>query len=207
METTVHSITSVGPDTVAVELATPAGFDASPGQFVKLLFEIDGETVGRFYTISSSVITERFELTIGFDPEAGGAVTERLQALDEGAPLTFEGPFGNSTYEGASEVLILAGGPGVGPAVAIAEVALAGGAEVGVVYQTADPAHRERLDALAEAGAAVWIDAAPLSEGIATVSPSPGTAQVFVFGFADLVAEATAVDMIDPSTAKIENFG
>jgi cytochrome-b5 reductase len=207
METTVQRISSVGPDTVAVELSTPAGFTADPGQFVKLVFEIDGETTGRFYTISSPAISDSFELTIGFDPEAGGPVTDRLQALAVGDHLTFEGPFGQSTYTDASRVLILAGGPGVGPAVAVAEVAHAAGAEVAVVYQAAAPAHGDRLAALDAAGATVWVDDAPLSEGVDAVPVSPDSAQVFVFGFADLVAEATAIAGVDPSRAKIENFG
>jgi ferredoxin-NADP reductase len=207
METTVISVTSVGPDTVAVELDSPAGFTASPGQFVKLLFEIDGETIGRFYTISSAAVDDRFELTIGFDPEAGGAVTDRLQAIAEGEQVTFDGPYGQSTYEGAERVLIIAGGPGVGPAVAVGEVARDAGAEVGVVYQTSAPAHTARLEALDAAGAGVWIDDAPLRDGLAAVSTPPESSQVFVFGFAELVEEATAIDGIDPATAKIENFG
>jgi len=207
METTVHRISAVGPDTVAVELSTPAGFTADPGQFVKLVFEIDGETTGRFYTISSSAISDTFELTIGFDPEAGGAVTDRLQALAVGDSLRFEGPFGQSTYTDGSQVLILAGGPGVGPAVAVAEVAHEAGAEVAVVYQAEVPVHADRLAALEAAGAAVWVDDAPLSVGIDAVSVSPDSSQVFVFGFADLVAEATAIEGVDPTSAKIENFG
>jgi ferredoxin-NADP reductase len=207
MQTTVRSVTSVGPDTVAVDLQTPGSFTAAPGQFVKLVFEIDGETMGRFYTISSPSTTDSFELTIGFDPEAGGAVTHRLQSLSEGDVLSFEGPFGQSTYDGEKRVLVLAGGPGIGPAVAIADVALAAGADVTVVYQTTAPVHQQRLDALEAAGATVWVDDAPLAAGVEAVDADATDAQVFVFGFADLVAEATAISGIDAATAKIENFG
>ena len=207
METTVRSITSVGPDTIAVDLRTPPDFTAAPGQFVKLLFEIDGETTGRFYTISSPSVTDSFELTIGFDPQAGGAVTERLQSLSEGDVLAFEGPFGQSTYEGEPQVVVLAGGPGIGPAVAIADVALAADADVTVIYQAPAPVHGQRLDAVEAAGASVWVGDAPLADAVAAVDADPTGAQVFVFGFADLVAEATAISGIDATTAKIENFG
>jgi cytochrome-b5 reductase len=207
MQTTVQSITSVGPDTIAVDLQTPPEFTAAPGQFVKLQFEIGGETMGRFYTISSPSTTDTFELTIGFDPEAGGAVTERLQSLNEDDVISFEGPFGQSTYEGEKRVLVLAGGPGIGPAVAIADVALAAGADVTLVYQATAPVHQQRLDALEVEGATVWVGDASLADGVAAVDADATDAQVFVFGFADLVAEATAISGIDATTAKIENFG
>ena len=51
----------MGPDTIAVDLQTPPEFTAAPGQFVKLQFEIGGETMGRFYTISSPSTTDTFD--------------------------------------------------------------------------------------------------------------------------------------------------
>ncbi len=46
-ETTVRAVRDVGPDTVAIDLDTPADFEGTPGQFVKLSTIIDGEQEAR----------------------------------------------------------------------------------------------------------------------------------------------------------------
>jgi len=138
-ETTVVAVREVGTDAVAIEVATPEGFSARPGQFVKLSATVDGESVSRFYTVSSIDTDGTFELTISYDPDEGGAFSEYLLSIAPDDPVTIAGPFGSDYYEGEPRVVVLAGGPGVGPAVAIAEGAIADGGEAVVIYRDDDP--------------------------------------------------------------------
>ncbi|WP_336136040.1 FAD-dependent oxidoreductase [Natronomonas amylolytica] len=212
IETTVAAVREVGPDAVAIDLETPAGFEAEPGQFVKLSTEIDGETEGRFYTVSSPDTDETFEFTISYDPEEGGAFSEYLPNIEAGDTVTITGPFGGDYYEGEDRVVVLAGGPGVGPAVAIAERALADGNEAAVVYRDDNPLHEDRLATLATTGADVFVlsESEPLTDAVAAVLTTDEGEQVFIYGFADFLADAEAAIEAaggDPDEAKAENFG
>ncbi len=207
----VAAVRDVGPDAVAIDVESPAEFDAEPGQFVKLTFEVDGEAESRFYTISSPDVSDTFEITVGIDPE--GTVAPSLADLEAGDELTVSGPFGSDYYEGEPFAVVLAGGPGVGPAVGIAERALDEGNDAAVVYRDDDPIHGDRLDALADRGAFVRLlgddddlDAAT-ADALAAADADP---QVFVYGFADFIDAATdtvAAAGGDAEGAKIENFG
>jgi len=208
---TVTAVESVGPDTVAVRFETPEGFTAQPGQFVKLSGTVDGEDYSRFYTLSSPDVTATFETTIGVDPDEGGPFSRHLADLEPGDELGMSGPFGDDHYEGESRVVVLAGGPGVGPAVGIGERAVADGGEAALVYRAATPAHRERLDALSDRGATVRVigDDEPLAthaEELLTGEPGEGA---FVYGFDDFVGEAEAAigTVGEVDAAKVENFG
>jgi ferredoxin-NADP reductase len=207
-ELAIAAVHSVGPDAVAIEFETPEGFAASPGQFVKVTRTIDGEPESRFYTVSSPDARETFEVTVEIDPE--GEFTPALAEVEPGDSLTTSGPYGSSYYEGEPRILIIAGGPGVGPAVGIAERTLADGGEAGVVYRDASPIHSERLEALADAGAFVRVldPDESLADPVAEFN-SEGT-QVFVYGFAAFLDDA--IDAIeaadgDGDDAKVENFG
>ncbi len=236
MDTTVGVVAneSVGPDTYAVTFESPPAFDGLPGQFVKLSADIDGEGHARFYTLSSPDTEETFETTIEVDA-AGGPFSAHLADLQEGDEVAVEGPYGNEHYEGEARVVVLAGGPGVGPAVAIGEAALEDDNDAVVVYQhDGVPAHQARLNALASAGASVDlvdVDEPDLDDAGGEVEASEeadaggenafeaavddavtaiADEQVFVYGFADFVATArTAIEAAggDPDDAKVENFG
>ncbi|EMA46175.1 Oxidoreductase FAD-binding domain protein [Halococcus saccharolyticus DSM 5350] len=200
----------VGPETIALDLATPDGFDARPGQFVKLSLDVDGERRSRFYTLSSPTVDDTFEVTVGVDPD--GEVAPYLAELETGDSVTMAGPFGSAHYEDESRTTILAGGPGVGPAIGIAERTLDDGGETAVVYRDDDPVHEDRLDALREAGATVHIVGSDVDLTDPTADALAGDAdeQVFVYGFADFLDAATdalAAAGGDPDRAKIENFG
>jgi 3-phenylpropionate/trans-cinnamate dioxygenase ferredoxin reductase subunit len=204
----VAAVHDVGPDAIAVELETPDGFDAWPGQFVKLIVTVDGEEEPRFYTISSPDVEDTFELTVGIDPE--GAVTPQLRSLEAGDELAIAGPYGDAHYEEESRVLILAGGPGIGPAVGIAERALADSGEAAIVYRDEAPIHEDRLAELGSRGVDVELltPADTLDEAVADALTDD--TQVFVYGFADFLDDATAALESaggDPEEAKIENFG
>jgi cytochrome-b5 reductase len=207
---TVVGVSDVGPDTVAIEFETPADFTARPGQFVKLSATVDGESYSRFYTLSSPDTDGTFEVTVGVDPEAAGPFSRFLVDLAPGDELDCTGPFGDQHYDGESRVVVLAGGPGVGPAVGIGERARADGAAVAVVYRDEAPAHGERLADLSNAGATVFVLGGGIGEAVADVVTGDAGEQVFVYGFADFVAEAEeaiAAAGGDPDGAKVENFG
>lgn len=214
MESTaaVTAVDEVGPSTVAVTLETPAGFDARPGQFVRLGADVDGESYARFYTLSSPDADGTFEVTVGIDPEEGGPFSRFLAELAPGDELTVAGPFGDAAYDGEARPVVLAGGPGIGAAVGIAERALAEGHDAAIVYRPdADgEAHGDRLATLGERGATIRVvDAGdPIADAVADVLAVPGTA--FVYGFRAFVDDALAAIEAaggDPDAAKVESFG
>ncbi|WP_122089437.1 ferredoxin--NADP reductase [Halalkalicoccus subterraneus] len=202
-ETTITAVRDVGADTVAVALETPDGFDARPGQFVKLSTEVEGEHVSRFYTLSSPDVGDTIETTIGIDPE--GELGPWIESA-EGETVTVEGPYGSAYYEDEDDSLILAGGPGVGPAVGIGERAIADDNGVTIVYCDDEPVHEDRLADLQEAGATVVVTD-ELADHVASYYEGQ---QVFVYGFQEFVTEALdALEAAggDPEEAKVENFG
>ncbi|QCS42546.1 ferredoxin--NADP reductase [Natrinema versiforme] len=206
---TVESVSEVGPDTVTLELATPEGFDALPGQFVLLRARPDDEVLSRHYTLSSPAVGETFELTVGVDPD--GDLSPWLAALEGGETVHVDGPFGRITYEGEDDVVAVAGGPGVGPAVAIAEAAHDAGHDAVVIYQADEPAHTERLEALEDAGATVvFVDGDAADELADAIASHREDGQLYAFGFDGFVtAVADAIEDAggDADEALIENFG
>jgi cytochrome-b5 reductase len=211
MEATVavRSVESVGPDTVAITFESPTEFEAQPGQFVKLTGVVDDEEYSRFYTLSSPDVDAEFEVTVEVTEE-GGPFSAYLAELSPGEQLEMAGPFGRDYYEGEQRVVVIAGGPGVGPAVGIGERARADGAEVAIVYQDAEPAHVDRLETLEERGADVWITDSDIAPFVEAAISGAEDEQVFVYGFTDFVD--AAVEAIEaaggvPDGAKIENFG
>ena len=207
---TVADVESVGPDTVAIEFETPEGFDAAPGQFVRLGATVDGEHYQRFYTLSSPDVEGTFEVTVGIDEAEGGPFSVHLAALAPGDEMEMAGPFGSNHYEGESRVVVLAGGPGVGPAVAVAERALADGGEAAVVYRDDQPAHGVRLDRLRERGASVVVTDGAVGAAVADAVTGDAGEQVFVYGFQPVVdeaLEALSATGADPDAAKAESFG
>ncbi|WP_049987757.1 FAD-dependent oxidoreductase [Halobellus rufus] len=208
----VSAARDVGPQTVALELESPDEFDAEPGQFVKVSATIDGEGYARFYTLSSPGVDDTFEVTVGVDPEEAGPFSQFLLDLAPGDDLEISGPFGESYYEGESRVVVLAGGPGIGPAVGIAEAAVADGNDAAIVYRTDAPAHGDRLDALRASGASVTVvdESGDIDDAVAAALSGDADEQVFVYGFAGFVDDAvSALDAagVDLDDAKIENFG
>ncbi|WP_276258918.1 FAD-dependent oxidoreductase [Haloglomus litoreum] len=205
----LRSVTRAGPGGIAVEIETPGSFDASPGQFVKLTATVDGEDVSSFYTISSPRVTETFEVTVAVDPD--GDLSPWLAEATPGVSLEMTGPFGSAHYEGEPRVVIVCGGPGIGPAVAIAERAVADGGAAAVVYRDDDPLHLDRLDALAADGASVHVlgTGDPLAPLLTEAVTGDADEQVFVYGFSDFVdeAEATLDGVGIGREPKVENFG
>jgi len=145
-EVAVEGIRDVGEGTVAIDLPTPDGWSIKPGQFVQIGAPVGEEFIVRHYTVSSPYNDGGFEITVGVDPD--GDLSPVLAELEEGDYVSVDGPYGRSYYEGEDRVVVLAGGPGVGPAVGIAErVADEHGAEnTAVVYRDVEHAHLDRLE-------------------------------------------------------------
>lgn len=212
LETTVVGVRDIGSDAVAIDIRTPTGFSALPGQFLKLSTTLDGESVGRFYTISSPDVTETFELTVSYDSDEGGDFSEYLLSLDAGDSIRITGPFGDCHYENESRVVVLAGGPGIGPAVGIAERALTDGGSAAIVYRDDEPIHEERLASLAAADADVFVltEETTLTDAVSNVFTHGSDEQVFVYGFSDFLADVEAAleaAGADVAGVKTENFG
>ncbi|NIB98845.1 FAD-binding oxidoreductase [Halobacterium sp. R2-5] len=204
---TVRAVRDVGADTVAVTFDSPSGFAAEPGQFVQVFGEFEGEREGRFYTLSSPDVAETFEVTVAVDPE--GTLGPWLAAREEGDEVVVSGPFGDDFYEGEDAVVVLAGGPGVGPAVAVGERALADGADVTVVYQDDQPVHEDRLAALSKAGARVVVVAEDVGGAVRSLTGPTGSVP-FVYGFSEFcedAIEALEAAGFDTDAAKVESFG
>ncbi|WP_247728914.1 ferredoxin--NADP reductase [Halovivax limisalsi] len=205
---TIAAVRDVGPGTVALDLETPDGFDALPGQFVLLRASPDDEEIARHYTLSSPSVDETFEVTVGVDPE--GDLSPWLADREPGDVVHIEGPFGEIKYDRDRDVVAIAGGPGVGPAVAIAEAARDAGHDAAVIYQDDEPAHRDRLDALADAGVPVTV-LEQGDEGLReAIAEHVDDGQCYAFGFSDFVRTvADAIDEAggDSDDALIENFG
>ncbi|GGI97613.1 oxidoreductase [Halobellus salinus] len=206
----VTAVRDAGPQTIAIEFEAPAGLDAEPGQFLKLTGVVNGEEYARFYTLSSPGVDDTFEITVGIDPEEAGPFSEFLLELGAGDTIDIAGPFGRSFYEGEPRAVVLAGGPGVGPAVGIGEAAVADGNEVAIVYRTDAPAHQDRLEALRDTGASVVVTDGDIDEHVAAAVGTDAAEQVFVYGFEGFIDDASAaLDAagVDPDDAKAENFG
>ncbi|SMO75427.1 FAD-dependent oxidoreductase [Halorubrum cibi] len=208
----VTAVEEVGSDTYAIRFDTPDGFAAEPGQFVKLGTEIDGEAVARFYTLSSPTTEGTFEVTVGIDVEEGGEFSRFLADIEPGVEMSLSGPFGDQHYDGEGRVVVLAGGPGIGPAVAIARRAIDDGGAAAVVYRDDDPAHEARLDDLRGRGASIAVldGDDDLSAAVAEAVTGAADEAVFVYGFAGFVDDARdAIEAAggDADGAKVENFG
>lgn len=209
---TVDAVRTVGAETVALDVSAPAAFDARPGQFVRLSATVDGTDVARFYTVSSPETDGSFETTVGLDggDDEGPDFAGYLANLSTGDDLAVTGPFGDEYYEGESRAVVLAGGPGVGPAVAIAERAIAAGNEAAVVYRTDAPAHEDRLAALRDQDVTVTVTDEAIGAAVADAVAGVDGEQAFVYGFAEFVDEAAGAlegAGFDPDEAKVENFG
>ncbi len=188
---------------LAVESPFP---EARPGQFVQVGLEVDGARVVRHYTISSPYPDEELEFTVEVDPE--GELSPVLRDLEAGDVVYLDGPFGRSYYEGEDAVTVLAGGPGVGPAVALAERTLDERGEAAVVYEDDEFAHRDRLKEVDERGChlELVLEDDTLEDAVEVALSEVG-GQVFVYGFSKFVDRAldAAEDLVDEEP-KIERF-
>jgi len=115
------------PDAVSLWLRSPDGAEVAfvPGQFLTLVVTVDGQTLRRAYSVSSHrAHAPRVRLTI--KAVHGGRVSGHLnRAAAAGATVRALGPSGDFTWDGGREELVLiGGGSGITPLMAIALAAL-----------------------------------------------------------------------------------
>ncbi|WP_137290491.1 FAD-binding oxidoreductase [Natronorubrum halophilum] len=204
-ELRITRLEDVGDQTAAIEVEAPTDFEAYPGQFVLVRATINGEEETGYYTISSPDVEERFEMTVAVDPD--GTLGPWLVERALGETITVEGPFGDIQYVDDGVALVFAGGPGIGPAIGIAERARRLDHDVTIVYGGDQPPHRDRLDTLKERGATIVLSD-DLEEAVDSIDPS--AVEIYVFGFQQFVEEARdALSRagIDLDTVEIESFG
>jgi ferredoxin-NADP reductase len=202
-QVTVDAVETVGERTVALELRTPEGFDAEPGQFLLVRATVDGVEETGYYTLSSPDTDGTMEVTVEYVPE--GTLAPWLAERKPGDTVEIEGPFGDVRYTGEGPAVVLAEGPGIGPAVGIAERARASDHDATVVFWGQDPPHRDRLDAL-EAGGATVLLVESLDEAADTLAAADAT--VYVFGFESFVRDAkTVADAVGVDDLRAESFG
>jgi ferredoxin-NADP reductase len=165
---------------------------------------VDGVEETGYYTISSPDTDGTMEVTVEYVPE--GTLAPWLAERRPGDTIEVEGPFGDVRYTGEGSVVILAEGPGIGPAVGIAERARATDHDATVVFWGRDPPHRDRLDALETDGATVLL-VESLDEAADTLAAA-GDATVYVFGFESFVRDAkTVAGAAGVDTLRAESFG
>lgn len=205
-QVTVDTIEEVGTRTVALELRTPEGFDAEPGQFLLVRATVDGVEETGYYTLSSSDTEGTMEITVEYVPE--GTLAPWLAERTPGDSVEIEGPFGDVRYTGDGPAVVLAEGPGIGPAVGIAERAREADHDATIVFWGEDPPHRDRLDAL-EADDATVLVVESLDEAADTLADAAeGGATVYVFGFESFVRDATTVaEASGVEDVRAESFG
>jgi ferredoxin-NADP reductase len=143
------------------------------------------------------------EITVEYVPE--GTLAPWLAERSTGDTIEIEGPFGDVRYTGEGPAVVLAEGPGIGPAVGIAERARRAGHDAAVVFWGEDPPHRDRLDALEADGATVRVVGA-LDQATDTLAETEGT--VYVFGFESFVRDAkTVAEAVGVTDLRVESFG
>lgn len=117
-------------DAVAIRFAIPdelrAAYAFTPGQYLTLRAEIDGEDVRRSYSICSPLGSDALE--VGVKKIEGGAFSSHALTLKAGDELDVMTPQGRflAPIGGAHDYLLLAAGSGVTPMVSIAASVLEG---------------------------------------------------------------------------------
>lgn len=205
-ELPIRRLEDVGDRTIAIEVETPADFEAYPGQFVLVRATIDGEEEETgYYTISSPDVEDTFEITIAVDPD--GTLGPWLAERTLGETITVEGPFGDIQYSGGGDALVFARGPGIGPAVGIAERAVGADRNATVVYGGSEPAHADRLAELEDRGVALVLSD-DLTAAVDSLEVAESETYVFGFrGFVEETKDALTDSGVDLDDVAIESFG
>lgn len=109
-------------DTRTILFARPAGFSAEPGQF--LTFHLHGPAgpIRRSYSLSGGAADGPLAVTVKRLP--GGVGSALMHALRPGDVARARGPLGSFVLRGAGALVLVAGGSGVTPIVALLEAAL-----------------------------------------------------------------------------------
>lgn len=208
--TSVRSVRSVGPDTHVASLETPVDFDCYPGQFVRLALTTGGERLEGYYTVSSAYVDS--SLAVTFDTGADSTFGRALATRQNGELVDIAGPFGDAYYEGGRDVVVLAGGPGLGAAVGVCRRATSEGHDATLVYRCDRPDCLTQLRQLRQTSVTVSVvntDSEPLTPAAREALERPATAG-YVYGYSAFVTAATeTVEDTDRAVEdlSVSNFG
>lgn len=108
--------------------------DYSPGQYIGLKLELDGEEVRRNYSLSAQANQREYRISI--KREAGGRVSNYLhEQIGEGDSLQLFPPAGDFVLRPSSKPLaLITAGVGITPALAMLEQALSTGREIHFIH-------------------------------------------------------------------------
>ena len=127
----IAAVRSQTPDAVAITFAIPDdlsdAFAFTPGQYLTLRAEIDGEDMRRSYSICSP-LSDAGRRTVGVKRIADGRFSGFAQGLKPGDRIQVMPPQGRFTAEigGSHDYLLMAAGSGITPCLSIAASVLAG---------------------------------------------------------------------------------
>ncbi|MCQ4296919.1 NO-inducible flavohemoprotein [Pseudomonas stutzeri] len=123
-----------------------------PGQYIGLRLEIDGKDVRRNYSLSAAGNGREYRISVKREP--GGVVSNALHGMPEDALLELFAPAGEFTLQpGDKPLVLISGGVGITPTLAMLEQALASARPVHFIHCARNAevhAFRHSVDALAE---------------------------------------------------------
>lgn len=126
--------------------------DFLPGQYIGLRLQIDGEEVRRNYSLSAASNGHEYRISVKREP--GGVVSNALHAMAEGALVELFAPAGDFTLQPGNKPLVLiSGGVGITPTLAMLEAALGSSRPVHFIHCARNAgvhAFRKAVDHLAE---------------------------------------------------------
>ncbi len=154
--------------------------DFIPGQYIGLRLEIDGKEVRRNYSLSAASNGREYRISVKREP--GGVVSNALHDMPEGAMLDLFAPAGEFTLQpGDKPLVLISGGVGITPTLAMLEQTLASARPVHFIHCARNAgvhAFRRSVDALAERHAQLkrfycyeeHSDAAPAPDAVGRLS-------------------------------------
>ena len=123
-----------------------------PGQYIGLRLTLGGEEVRRNYSLSAA--SNGVEYRISVKREPGGVVSNALHAMPEGDCLELFAPAGDFTLQpGDKPLVLISGGVGITPTLAMLEGALATSRPIHFIHCARNAevhAFRDAVDSLAE---------------------------------------------------------
>ena len=126
--------------------------DFLPGQYIGLRLQVDGNEVRRNYSLSAAGNGSEYRISVKREP--GGVVSNALHDMPEGATVELFAPAGEFILEpGDKPLVLISGGVGITPTLAMLETALATSRPVHFIHCARNAgvhAFRRTVDALAE---------------------------------------------------------
>lgn len=206
----ILDVREVGRRTFELEIEAPPDFEANPGHFVQVRVPRGESAPVRHYSICSPTVDRSFRITVEHKPD--GRVTPELIERRAGAVIEIDGPFGRVHFDGEDRVVSIGAGPGIGPALAVAERTTIEGGEAAVLVHHDHPLYEHRLSHLSTRTGPVAMvrdDVRSAISSFGALVPGIEHRTVFVYGFSPFVSTVTsAFSQLDrePAGLKVENF-